>query len=85
MRDISPEQKPTREVMKLHLEAREVSTDHPDSAFFPDASKDRGHRLDRLQGIGWHVYRAEGNAALSIFHKPSEESRGEQGAFAKAP
>ena len=82
MPDISTEQKPTREVMKLHLEACEILAEDPDSPFLPDTSMDRCHRLDRLQGIGWHVHRAEGNAPLSVFHKPPEESRGEQGAFA---
>ena len=85
MRDISPEQKPTREVMKLHLEACEILAEDPDSLFLTDTSMHRCHRLDRLQGVGWHLHRAERNASLSIFHEPSKESRSEQGPIAKAP
>ena len=79
------EQEPTREVMKLHFEACEILAEDPDSSFLTDTSIDRCHRLHRLQWVGGHFHRAEGNAPLGVFHQPSKESRSEQGPIAKAP
>ena len=85
MQDIPTEQKPTREVVKLHFEACEILAEDPDFPFLTDTSMNRGHHLHRLQRVGGHFDRTEGNATLSVFHKPSKESRSEQGPIAKAP